>query len=178
MWRAISIPPELRARAKHVPRASFAVHDAGPLMGLWTSPYDFVEPDEASLTCPENNGTSLWGSRAAVLGAYQYSQIIETAWSRFELWTEEGCSLDVLEAEVKKEVAARVEAWVRLAKQSDGTTEVALDWGAKIVWMLAEEWDIRCDGGIEKYREERKSSRLPWQQMMKQTMGLFNQESS
>ncbi len=55
---------------------------------------------------------------------------------------------------------------------------VGLDWGAKIIWMLVEEWKIRKDKDEAGYREHRRGSNLPWQIMMKDTMRLFNQEMS
>ncbi|OJT02932.1 hypothetical protein TRAPUB_6504 [Trametes pubescens] len=184
-WVGVQIPAELASRSLRIFRASFAVHDAGPLLGLWTRPYNFEMPDLCLLPSSEDadNAESPWSSRAAILGAYQYGEVIEAGRGRFERWTDDSFVLDETETDVKQEVTERVQAWVRLAKAMPTDAEgsevmtVGLDWGAKVIRMLVEEWEVRKEKGVDGYREHRKISRLPWQNMMKDTMGLFNTEN-
>lgn len=130
-----------------------------------------------------DNTESPWSSRTAILGAYQYGEAIEAGWGRFERWTADDLVLEETEAEVKQEVVERVQAWEHLAKATTTDTEgreameVGLEWGAKVVRLLVEEWVIRKENGVDGYREHRKTSCLPWQKMMKDTMRLFNTEN-
>ncbi|EIW53787.1 uncharacterized protein TRAVEDRAFT_52911 [Trametes versicolor FP-101664 SS1] len=162
-WVGVLVPLELYTRSQKTLRASFAVQEPGPLLGLWTSPYEFAMPDVSSLPTIDGGKrakASVWNSCAAVLGAYQYGEVIETGWRRFEQWMADDLALDEIEAQVKEEVVGRVEAWVRLADSvtKDGpdvdVMTVGLDWGAKIIRMLVEEWEMRKDGDAG-YREHR-----------------------
>ncbi|OJT05681.1 hypothetical protein TRAPUB_3499 [Trametes pubescens] len=185
-WVGVQVPAELTSRSLWIFRVSFAVHDTGPLLGLWTRPYNFEMPDLCLLPSSEgdDNTESPWSSRAAVLGAYQYGEVIEAGHGRFEQWMDNSLVLDEIEADVKREVIERVEAWERLAKamttdaQGGEVVEVGLNWGAKVIRMLVEEWEVRKDNGADGYREHRKTSSLPWQKLMKDTMRLFNTENS
>ncbi|OJT11034.1 hypothetical protein TRAPUB_12458 [Trametes pubescens] len=159
-WVGVLILLELYTRSQKTLRASFAVQDPGPLMGLWTSPYEFAMPDVSLLPTIDGGNrakASIWNSCVAVLGAYQYGEVIETGWRCFEQWTADHLVLDEVEVQVKEEVVERLEAWVCLADSmtEDGrdveVVEIGLDWGAKIIRMLVEEWEMRKDDGDAGY---------------------------
>ncbi|KAL7280503.1 hypothetical protein ACG7TL_005435 [Trametes sanguinea] len=106
-----------------------------------------------------------WDSEEATLGAYQYTEIILSAHNRQDKWLAHNGDLMELEGEVLTEVEARVKAWILLWEDvtsgaGDGDLKmkrVALNWGEKVVTMLAEEWQ-------------------EW--MMRETMSLYNKEVS
>ena len=88
-----------------------------------------------------------------------------------------------LHREVMNEVYRRVAGWTALhgsqldvEEEEQYTREVALDWGAKVVSLLVEEWDFRARNGGEAYEKAAKADQLPWQLFVVQTERLFASE--
>lgn len=164
-------PAELRARGRKALPTSLRIQDDGPLLGLWTAPYDFEHPDHDSLAhAREQAWGDQWDTVAGVLGGLQYNKVVDICWTRYERWGDIELAEDPTQATL--EVAARIHAWEKLRKdavpnEDREVKEVALDWGARIVCMLAEEWEMRSGGGVSGYREHSRAGRLPWQRMMK-----------
>ncbi len=78
--------------------------------------------------------------------------------------------------EVGSEIAARVDAWRALrdsivGRDSSEDEELALDWGAKILHMLAGEWECRKHG-VDMYMERMQARAMPWQRMVAEMMAL------
>ncbi|TFK81070.1 hypothetical protein K466DRAFT_604804 [Polyporus arcularius HHB13444] len=176
----VDIPDDLFDRAQNDLRASFgAVHGSGPLLGLWTPPYRFThaEEDVTYLLLPNIRSDDPRAERRAVLGAFQCCAVLAAARDRRERWTT--LSVEELEVEVQSEIAARVDAW-RILRDSaiDGSwsddVDIALDWGAKIVDMLAEEWECRLHG-TEQYTQLIRSRDMPWQRLVSDIMSSTSQ---
>ncbi|OSC96310.1 hypothetical protein PYCCODRAFT_1429170 [Trametes coccinea BRFM310] len=157
----IPVPRELVDRAGTTYRASFSVNRISR------------EPEDP------------WDSEEATLGAYQYTEIILSAHNRQDKWLAHNGDLMELEGEVLTEVEARVKAWILLWEDvtsgaGDGDLKmkwVALNWGEKVVTMLAEEWQEWVTDRAAWCRAL-KSGNLPWQQMMRETMSLYTKEVS
>ncbi len=188
----VEIPPELLRRGEVVLRASFALdeHEFGPTLGLWTSPYGFFPPPQYQLNAlprpPWLSKGGLWESRAAVLGAFQYTSVITAATTRYERWTLD--PIENVQRRVTGEIARRVAAWVELREcdwdqddyyEDDGDEtdlrELALNWGAKLVYMLLDEWGIRSRG-LHEYQEAWDTKNLPWHVMIAQSKALYAAE--
>ncbi|KAI0750099.1 hypothetical protein C8Q80DRAFT_1101205 [Daedaleopsis nitida] len=182
----IDIPPEISARgckALHVSFAHLRI-DTGPLLGLWTVPYMYEPPllgtlhDEGGTVGEEEDvENSAWTSRAAILGTFQYGEIMAAGSARARQWEEE--DLRVLRPGLVKEVNARVTAWVTLkdsGRESDEDRGTALDWGAKLICLLVDEWDVRREG-VEGYSGARRTGDLPWQRFRKDTMRWMNEDA-
>ncbi|KAL1948715.1 hypothetical protein VTO73DRAFT_10521 [Trametes versicolor] len=174
-------PAELRARGSKPLVACLAVQDDGPLLGLWTLPYEFEHPDGRLLgRLRKRAAGGRWSTVAGLLGGVQYNQLVDVCWSRYERWSNPDVAEDPAEATL--EVAARIQAWAKLknatiADEDSEAREVALDWGAKIACMLAEEWEVRAREGVSGYKAYNRAGRLPWQRMMKEVMHSYNQDA-
>lgn len=164
------MPDDLVARAQCAVRASFGVvHGEGPLLGLWCPPYRFELANSNEFLAPhpgDSVPTCVW--REAILGAFQCRAILTAAGHRRERWGR--TSVEELEIEVQCEIAARVDAWTALrdSKNVDSLSDdeqLALDWGSKIVYMLAEEWTWRRSG-VEAYQERLQLRMMPWQRLV------------
>ncbi|KAH9846693.1 hypothetical protein C2E23DRAFT_743530 [Lenzites betulinus] len=175
----VPAPPELLKRAKRALCASLAVNDPGPLLGLWTPPYNFENPDPGTL---DDLKTITGGETTLMLlGGLQYNKIVMDGWSRYEEWVSAEVAT-VTESEVIQEVAARIQGWVKLKDSLVADTdqreaeirEIALDWGAKVVCMLAEEWHTWAHEGVAVWKEHHRTGGLPWQRMMREVMRLYN----
>lgn len=148
-------PAELRARGRKALSVSLKIQTDGPLLGLWTSPYNFEYPDLDLLARLRADARGdRWDTVAGVLGGLQYNQLVDICWTRYERWGNTEVAEDSEEA--TQEVAARIQAWEKLqnaavADEDNEVKEIALDWGAKIVCMLAEEWEIRVREGVSGY---------------------------
>ena len=164
------IPDDLVARAQCIVHASFGVVcGEGPLLGLWCPPYRFKHANSNDILAPhpgESVPTCVW--RAAILGAFQCRAILTAARDRRERWGR--TCVEELEIEVQCEIAARVDAWTALRDSRDADSlsddeQLALDWGSKIVYMLAEEWTCRRHG-VEAYQEQLRLRMMPWQRLV------------
>ncbi|RDX43070.1 hypothetical protein OH76DRAFT_1488170 [Lentinus brumalis] len=171
----LELPDDLIVRAEKVLHASFGlVLGSGPLLGLWAPPYRFVAAEEDVMDRPLVRADGARPQRAAILGAFQCRQVLVAARDRRGRWRHT-CE-DELEVEVHCEIAARVDAWRALRDSIPEDTgsedeELALDWGAKIVHMLAEEWEWR-QRGLEAYTRMLGSSKMPWQCMFAEIMAF------
>ncbi|OSC96227.1 hypothetical protein PYCCODRAFT_1379542 [Trametes coccinea BRFM310] len=182
----IPVPRELVDRAGTTYRASFSVNSEGPTLGLNKAPYEFERPT-VSIGLQEfrEEPEDPWDSEEATLGAYQYTEIILSAHDRRDKWLAHNGDPMELEGEVLTEVEARVKAWILLWEDvtsgaGDGDLKmkrVALNWGAKVVTMLAEEWQEWVTDRAAWCRAL-KSGDLPWQRMMRETMSLYTKEVS
>ncbi|KAI0712133.1 hypothetical protein C8Q76DRAFT_797015 [Earliella scabrosa] len=175
---SLIIPRSLRMRAQSQLRASFAIHCDGPLLGLWAPPYQFEPPSSDALDGVVVEKEGHWTGHMAVLGAFQYGQMIEAGWTRAARWKTEGEA--VLSAEVQRELVGRIEAWTKLAGAQntvdEEAQEVALDWAARLVIQLVDEWECRTQG-VEAYADALREGRLPWQQTMKEIKQLYADEN-
>ncbi|KAI0740268.1 hypothetical protein C8Q76DRAFT_790736 [Earliella scabrosa] len=175
---AFIIPRAQRMRAQSHMRASFTVLDEGPLLGLWTPPYHFEPP--GALEGRAIDIRDAWNDRAATLRSFQYGQIIDAGWTRAARWKSLAETEAVLCAEVEGELTARINAWTALNEAGNGDDEdarqLALDWGARIVTQLAEEWECRTKG-VDMYADAHRDGRLPWQRMIKDMMTLYANEN-
>ncbi|KAI0702838.1 hypothetical protein C8T65DRAFT_579058 [Cerioporus squamosus] len=166
----VKIPDELRARGRKVLRACLALDDDeyGPTMGLWTSPYRFINPGVHNLYAlprpPWQSKRGLWESRVAVLGTFQYREVLTAGAARYERWISK--PQDNIATPGDGEVMRRVAAWeelkdfeVEIEDELDDTDvrELTLDWGAKIVCMLVEEWECRTRRGLQGYEDAREA---------------------
>ncbi|TFK80128.1 hypothetical protein K466DRAFT_605591 [Polyporus arcularius HHB13444] len=181
----VEIPSDLFARAHGCTlRPCLAVADYGPL--LWPPPHRFFQPPTYMLDAmpwpPASSASGKWESRAAVLGSYQWREMIGRCGARMARWTTEPA--DILHREVTVEVFKRVAGWCALRdteldveEEEEYVREVALDWGAKLTSMLVEEWECRTRDGLKGYQEAGKAKRLPWQRFVTQTEQLYKSEA-
>ena len=187
----VDIPEELLERGQKVLRASFSLADDeyGPTLGLWTSPYHFFPPAQYLLDAlprpPWQSKQGLWESRAAVLGVFQYAEVVTAATARYERWTTD--PVDITQCRVAGELTRRVVGWTQLRESNwdmdaytdvgDGRDlrELTLDWGAKLVCLLVDEWEL-CSHGLQEYKEAWEGKMLPWHRMVAQTKALYAAE--
>ncbi|RPD56065.1 hypothetical protein L226DRAFT_523774 [Lentinus tigrinus ALCF2SS1-7] len=170
------IPDDLFDWAHKFAHASLCVSGPGPLLGLWSPSYRFVRPDQDPLGC---TSVKLWDNtaapvRRAVLGAFQCRALLAAAQDRRNRWVH--TSLEELEIEVQTEIAARVDGWRSLRDSSDEDSRsedehIGLLWGAKIVWMLVEEWEYR-QRGVDVYKGFLRSGKMPWQVLIEGIMAF------
>ncbi|KAJ3009194.1 hypothetical protein NUW54_g2870 [Trametes sanguinea] len=178
----LSVPIQLLDIANEVYPASFSIHIEGPTLGLACAPYEFKRPDSsiAFKGIIDTQPAGPWNTTEAVLGAYQYNEIIRVAYDRRDRWSASSVDSTEIQAGVLTEIAERIRAWRLLWEdlsnpQDAGEVEmkqVALNWGAKVVWMLAREWEM-FSADREGWCRASKSGNLPWQRMMKDTMAFY-----
>ncbi|RPD70555.1 hypothetical protein L226DRAFT_525852 [Lentinus tigrinus ALCF2SS1-7] len=175
VWDPEHLPDDLIACADKPLPISFTVCGPGPLLGLWTPPFCFVRTDEDPVGSTSTNiwdGTTSLSQRSAVLSAFQCRAVLAAARDRRKRWVH--TPLEEVKIEVETEIAARVDAWsaLRDLNVDDSRTEdecLALDWGSKIVCMLADEWYYR-QHGVDVYTDMIQSGEMPWQLMIADVM--------
>ncbi|RPD55781.1 hypothetical protein L227DRAFT_509540 [Lentinus tigrinus ALCF2SS1-6] len=170
------LPDDLVEWADRPVQASFTLHGTGPLLGLWSPPFRFLPPDQDPTARTAVNvwdGTTppLW---CAALGSFQCHAVLAAARDCRKLWMDSDTPLEELEIEVQTEIAARVDAWRALREtwfdeSEDMDARLGLIWGAKIVCMLADEWDYRKEG-VDVYKDVLRAGEMPWQLMIAQAM--------
>lgn len=182
---AVEIPESLVTRAQRTlrPCLALASDDYGPLLWSPGSRRFFHPPTYMLDAMPWPTVRSLggvWETRAAVLAAYQWRELMEDGRSRMARWT---APVAALHREVTTEVYKRVAGWTALygsqldvEEEEQYTREVALDWGAKVVLLLVEEWEFRARNGRGAYEKAAKADQLPWQLFVAQTERLFASE--
>ncbi|TFK88752.1 hypothetical protein K466DRAFT_598355 [Polyporus arcularius HHB13444] len=181
----VTIPPAITARGKKTLRPCLAVQEYGPL--LWVAPrYRCFQPPSYlldSMPWPTTRSIGrVWETRAAVLGSYQWWMMLKDHKARAARWTTVPAS--GLHREVTVEVYKRVAGWIALKDSPDDAEEgeayvrdVALDWGAKLICLLVEEWEFRTKDGLQAYVAAYKASKLPWQRFVTDTEHLFKSEA-
>lgn len=148
----------------------------GLSLGLWDAPYKFQVPKpEAykSLTAQEPADVRR-DDLPARLSSIQYDQMLEAARTRANFWRTSDVDVEEVHRTICEEVTQRRDAWI--AARDAGTLgedglvlDLYLCWGARILVMLAEEWEVRRSG-LEQYVTAFEDRSLPWQKARKQMM--------
>lgn len=101
------------------------------------------------------------------LDARQYACMIAAVRERHKAWTLETYDDTYLAATVQDEVDLRIAAWYRLKEQEEAELvndikEIALEWNARLICTLVEEWQCRRKGW-KVYYDAHRAQELPWQ---------------
>lgn len=161
---------------------SFTSDDESVLLGLWIPPYRVRQPDTAAARQLQHRGDlGTWDCMEARVGAAIYDRIIELGWARKRVWESPELDVERVGDQLHEEVSLRREGWELAYNTTCGDPErqfrdLYLGWGARIVVMLAEEWDLRKTG-VESYIRAAAEGRLPWQQMIKDMTRLLGQSA-
>ncbi|KAI0753502.1 hypothetical protein C8Q80DRAFT_1267892 [Daedaleopsis nitida] len=190
------LPAKLHARGTKLFHAAFTAYSSVPTLGLWTPPYRYDAPpyeameryhehennSDSDEETSEDPGSELWCSDAAILGSLQCERVLDAGQCRAELW--QSAPIATIRAELRTELSARIDNWVELKGYPQTGTdweavsrEVALDWGAKIIVLLVEEWELLVREGLDFHRQAYDTERLPWQDMMRSMKLLLKQET-
>ncbi|TFK82051.1 hypothetical protein K466DRAFT_501020 [Polyporus arcularius HHB13444] len=174
----LHMPEGMSCYARPLLRASFAFEPDPELsLGLWAEPYAFILPG-TSIRPSLDSGDGVWASPEARLSIYHYCRIMDEGPARAEGWRSDDLDLAAVEAQIKDEIAARRDAWVAARDGGVGSAdayalEVYLHWGARIIAMLGDEWELRKHG-VEAYVAARSQRRLPWQIMRVSMFAMLN----
>lgn len=145
-------------------------------LGLWTYPYSLIIPQ-----LPQNNLESDREAFRSNLESSQWSALVLTAFQRIDLWQKEETSDQGLAETVETELNARIESWWQIQREKGSiglvqevrevVREVALEWGARAICVLADEWEMRKHGRAN-YQEAARQQKTPWLLYIKQALSL------